>query len=105
MWNTTSLKKDQALPFVTTWMDLQSIVLSDTSQMEKGKDCTPSYICEIYDRKQQGNQQNKLTDKENSILVTQGEEGGGKMKRVKQVKHKATEEHSTLGGKHNPTYR
>ena len=37
-WNITrSLKKNTVLPFATTWMDLEYIILSEISQPEKGK--------------------------------------------------------------------
>ena len=37
-WNTTWLsKKKEILPFVTAWMDLESIMLNEISQSEKGK--------------------------------------------------------------------
>ena len=32
-------KKDEILAFATTWIDLESIMLSETSQMEKDKNC------------------------------------------------------------------
>ena len=35
------------LPFVTTWMDLEGIRLSEISQTEKDKYCIISLICEI----------------------------------------------------------
>ena len=31
------IKKDEILPFVTTWMDLEGIMLSEISQREKVK--------------------------------------------------------------------
>ena len=33
----TSIKKKKILPFVTAWMDLENIVLSEISQSEKNK--------------------------------------------------------------------
>ena len=35
-----SHKKDEILTFVTTWMDLEGIMLSEISQTEKDKHCT-----------------------------------------------------------------
>jgi len=45
-WNMTQLlkKKDEILPFVTTGMDLEDTMLSETSQTEKGKYHTISFI-------------------------------------------------------------
>ena len=36
-WNYTAIKKDEIVPFVTTWMDLEGIMLSEISQIEKDK--------------------------------------------------------------------
>ena len=38
-------KKDEILPFVTTWLDLKGIMLSEISQMEKDKYNMISLIC------------------------------------------------------------
>ena len=35
--NNSSIKKNKLSPFVTTWMDLQGIKLSEVSQTEKDK--------------------------------------------------------------------
>ena len=43
MWNIykvdhyAAIKKNEMMPFVTTWMDLEIIILSEVSQMEKDK--------------------------------------------------------------------
>ena len=37
-------KKNEILPFVTTWMDLESIILNEISQTEKNKYCMISLI-------------------------------------------------------------
>ena len=42
-----SHKKNEILPFVTTWMDLEDIMLSKISQMEKDKNCMISLIYKI----------------------------------------------------------
>ena len=42
-----SHKKDEILSFVTTWMDLEGIMLSEISQTEKGNYCMISLICGI----------------------------------------------------------
>ena len=38
-WNTTQphTRKNEILPFATTWMDLEGIMLSEISQTEKDK--------------------------------------------------------------------
>ena len=40
-------KKKKPLPFATTWMDLECIMLSDISQTEKDKHYMISPICRI----------------------------------------------------------
>ena len=42
-----SHKKKEVLPFVTTWLDLKGILLSEISQTEKDKYCMISLICVI----------------------------------------------------------
>ena len=50
------IKKNDILPFATTWMELESIMLSEISQMEKDK----YHICSLmWNRKQKQNEQTK----------------------------------------------
>ena len=39
-----AIRKDEILPFVTTWMDLENIMLSEISQSEKAKNHVISLI-------------------------------------------------------------
>ena len=50
----SAIKKKEMLPFETTWMDLESTMLSEISQSEKDK----------YRMISQSNEQNKLTKKQ-----------------------------------------
>ena len=43
----SAIKRNEILPFVTTWMDLESIMLSEISQKEKDKYHMISFICGI----------------------------------------------------------
>ena len=43
----SAIKKNEILQFVTTWMDLESIMLSEISQMEKDKYHMISLICGV----------------------------------------------------------
>ena len=41
----STVKKKKTLPFTTTWMDLQGIMLSEISQTEKDKYCIFLLVC------------------------------------------------------------
>ena len=73
----SAIKKNEILPFATTWMDLEGIMFSEMS--EKDKYCMISLICGIL-KIQQTNEYNKKeadTEIESKLVVTSGERGGG----------------------------
>ena len=43
----TAIKKNEIRPFTATWMDLESVILSEVSQTEKEKYHVTSLICGI----------------------------------------------------------
>ena len=43
----SAIKKNEILPFATTWMDLEGIMLNKISQTEKDKYHMISFICGI----------------------------------------------------------
>ena len=53
MWNIhtmeyySAMKNNEILPFTTTWMNFEGIMLSEISQTEKDKHCMISLICRI----------------------------------------------------------
>lgn len=69
-----SHRKDELFPFVTTWRDLESIMLHEISQM--GKDKNHHAFTDMWDMKQKTNKQNKqmnkLIDTENRRRVGRG---------------------------------
>ena len=68
---------DEILPFTTTWMNLEGIMLSDISQTETDKYSMLSLICGVQKIKQMYMQKrNTLTDIENKLVVTSGEREG-----------------------------
>ena len=60
------------MPFVTTWMDLEGIMISEVSQTEKDKYCMISLACGILNQKQTNNQKTTLIEKEITFVVTRG---------------------------------
>ena len=42
----SAIKKNEITPFAVTWMDLETVILSEVSQTEKEKYCVISLICE-----------------------------------------------------------
>ena len=59
------------MPFATTWMDQEGIMLSEISQIEKDKYHRISLLCIIKQNK------NKLIDTQNRLVVTRGLGAGG----------------------------
>ena len=43
----SAIRRKQILPFATTWMDLEGIMLSEISLVEKDKYQMISLICEV----------------------------------------------------------
>ena len=43
----SAIKKNEIMPFATTWMDLEIVILSEVSQTEKEKYCMIYLICKI----------------------------------------------------------
>ena len=43
----STIKINEILPFVTTWLDPEGIILNEISQTEKDKYCMISLICGI----------------------------------------------------------
>ena len=46
------MRKKEILPFATTWMDLEGIMLSEVSQTQKGNYFIISLICGIFKKSQ-----------------------------------------------------
>ena len=59
------------LPFATTWLELESIMLSKISQTEKDKYCIISLIYEIKKNQTKKNK-TKLTEKKIRLRVIRG---------------------------------
>ena len=64
------------LPFATTQMDLEGIMLSEVSQTEKDKYCISSLICEISKIKQTSITKQRQAHIQNKLMVMKREGGG-----------------------------
>ena len=65
------MRKKEILPFATTWMDLEGIMLSEISHTEKDKYCMVSLTCGIFKKKV------KLIETDSRKVVTKGWGVGG----------------------------
>uniref|UniRef100_A0A671FEW0 DUF1725 domain-containing protein n=1 Tax=Rhinolophus ferrumequinum TaxID=59479 RepID=A0A671FEW0_RHIFE len=54
----SAIKKNEILPFATTWMDLENIMLSEISQSEKDK----YHISHLYLESKEQNKQTNITE-------------------------------------------
>jgi hypothetical protein len=43
----SAIKKNESLSFAGKWMELENIILSEVSQVQKAKDCTFSLMCGV----------------------------------------------------------
>jgi hypothetical protein len=43
----SAMKNNEILPFICKWMELESIILSEVSQIQKTKNCMFSLICRL----------------------------------------------------------
>ena len=43
----SAIQKNEIMPLAATWMDLESVIVSEVSQTEKEKYCMRSFICGI----------------------------------------------------------
>lgn len=66
----SAIRMDEILPFVAAWMDLESIMLSKISQMERVKSHMISFMWDIK-QKTTNKKINSQTD--NSVVVTRRE--------------------------------
>ena len=74
----SAIKRKEILPFATTWLDLEGIMLSEISQVEKDK-CQrfPSFLEYNNEAKLKEQNGSRLRDSMNKLVVTK-EEGCGR---------------------------
>ena len=84
----SAIKKNEMLPFATTWMDLGIIILSEVkSDRERQISYNITYMWSLK-RKYKWiylQNRNRLTDIENKLTVTKGERKGGGIKIIRRV--------------------
>ena len=72
----STIKKNEVMPFATTWMDLEIVILSEVSQPEKDKYQVILLICRIFKilyKCTYLQNRNRLTGLENELMVTMGQ--------------------------------
>ena len=73
----SAIKKNDIMPFAATWMELETVILSEVSQKEKDKYHTLSLISGIYCTVQMKlSTEKKIMDLENRLVVAKGEGEG-----------------------------
>jgi len=65
----SAIKKNGILPFATTWMNIEGVMLSE---IEKDKYWRISLICGTLKKNNSNNKKNKLKDTENRLVVARG---------------------------------
>ena len=77
LWNGFHIKNNEIIPLSATWMDLEILLLSEVSHVEKEKYRWASFINGIYKEMIQMNLQNRngLRDLEYKLMVSV--DGGG----------------------------
>ena len=69
----SATKKNEIMPFASTWMQLEIIILSELSQRHISYDITYMWNLKINDTNELFYKTNKLTNFENKLMVTKGE--------------------------------
>jgi len=76
----SAIKKNDIMPFAATWVELETLILSEISQKEKDKYHMISLISGIYYMAQVNlSTEKKIMDLENRLVVAKREEGVGWM--------------------------
>ena len=69
----STIRRDEILPFATTWMDLEIIMLSKISQTEKAeKSHDITYMWDINLKATNEQDKQRLMDMDNILVVTRG---------------------------------
>lgn len=91
------------MPFETSGIYLESIILSEVSQMGKNKNCIISFF-KKHQMTKQNIQANTLIGIGNKMVVAKGEGNWGRSQRLKGVKYMVMGGDWTPGGEHRFEY-
>ena len=73
----SAIKKNKIMPFATTWMELETLILSEVSQKDKDKYHMISLISGISYRAQMNlSTEKKIMDLEKRLVIAKGEGEG-----------------------------
>uniref|UniRef100_A0A8D1UT88 DUF1725 domain-containing protein n=1 Tax=Sus scrofa TaxID=9823 RepID=A0A8D1UT88_PIG len=73
----SAIKKNEIMPLAATWMELETLILSEVSQKEKDKYHMISLISGIqYTAQMNVSTEKKIMDLENRLVVAKGEREG-----------------------------
>ena len=68
----SAIRRGEILPFATTWMDLEIIILSEISQTEKVENHMKLFICGTSLKATNEQDKQRLVDMDNRLVVTKG---------------------------------
>ena len=70
----SAIIKNEIMPFAATWMDLETIMLSETNQREGHMPYDITYMWKLkYDTNELLYETERVTDTENRLVVIEGE--------------------------------
>ena len=75
-----AIKKNEIMPLIATWMDLEIIILSEINQKRKTNIIRHFFYVDSKEKRYKWTylqNKNRSIDLENKLMITKGEKGGG----------------------------